>query len=117
MACPYFHPNNGGANCGAGGDVGDPFKLVCKEGYGRNVCAAFPADSLIDAVLITAARETAGMVVVRFSAERDYLPVAIGEHEYNVASGKWNPPVTDGNLEARMNAYVGELLQLKQEQI
>ena len=90
---------------------------VCNEGYGRHICRAFPVDGAVDAILITAALDRAGSIVVRFSTEREYLPVAIGEHEYFFDSGQWQPPVTDENLAAQMDAYVEELKSLKQEQM
>lgn len=91
--------------------------LLCQQGYARQICNVFPEDAKADAVMICAALETPASVIIRFSVERNYLPVCIGEHEHSYNGGDWNPAIADENIRAQMNQYLDGFLQLRQELI
>lgn len=116
MACPYFRPNRFGAVCAVGGDAVAQ-GLLCQQGYARGICKVFPVDAQADAVMICAALETPASLIVRFSVERNYLPVSVGEHEHFYNGLDWNPAIADENIRAQMNHYLDGFLQLRQELI
>jgi hypothetical protein len=83
MPCPHFWPIAPDSTrrvaraplgvihtgeCTAGGQTADV--ELCNFGYARGVCAAFPADSAVDAVRFDGAR---------YIYERDYSPVEFGD--------------------------------------
>ncbi len=91
--------------------------LLCQQGYARQICKVFPVHAQADAVMICAALETPASVIVRFTVERNYLPVSVGEHEHFYHGGEWNPAIADENIRAQMNHYLDGFLQLRQELI
>ena len=113
MACPFLRLTANQRKCANGGQpelTGNP----CDDGYARGHCVSFPAEQeWPDLIEITAASETPQSVVIRFSIEKDYLPVAIGENVFHWRTRKWRTPIKDEMIAAHMDAYVREFEILK----
>src|SRR4051812_35599363 len=123
MACPYFVPVRrldavqqtpsplGGlfsGSCAAGGNTGSPKRLrdCCNMGYSRGRCDDFPGGDAADAVRFAIARPEPGCVSVKYSIERDHLPVSHGCLNFDKAARTFDPPVPAKTLEALASAYI-----------
>ncbi len=87
---------------------------ACVDGYARGNCHAFPsAESAPDAIEVTAGLETTDTVVIRYSIERNYLPVAVGENVFVWPTRKWRHAIADEMIAAHMDAYLAQFEILK----
>ena len=114
MACIFFRPGKQ-SGCASGGQ---PLKMgsLCQDGYVRGRCPDFPdADNLADAIEVSAALENQRCITIRYSLERNYLPLYAGEHSYNWESREWSPRIVDDHIEAHMKAYLDQIENLKLE--
>ena len=113
MACPFLRLTANNRKCANGGQpesIGNP----CDDGYARGHCLAFPSTGEApDSIEVTAASETLHHVVIRFSIEKDYLPVTIGENVFDWRTRKWRTPFDDEMIAAHMDAYLREFEILK----
>ena len=89
---------------------------LCLDGYVRGRCPDFPdVGNVADAIEVSAARENQECITIRYSLERDYLPLEIGEHSFHWDLHKWSPPIMDVHIEAHMKAYLDQIENLKLE--
>ncbi len=89
---------------------------LCLDGYVRGRCPDFPdSGELADAIEVSAARETEELITIRYSLERNYLPLNIGEHSFNWDAREWSPAIVDVHIEAHMKAYLDQIENLKSE--
>ena len=114
MACPFHRRTASLEKCVNGGQphaIGN----ACLDGYARGHCAFFPSnnDDAPDAIEITAASQTADTVLIRYSIERNYLPVSVGENVFNWRTRQWRLAMDDEMIAAHMEAYLTEFETLK----
>lgn len=85
------------------------------DGYARGHCAFFPSnnDDAPDAIEVTAASETPHTVLIRYTIERNYLPVAVGENLFNWRTRQWREVMDDEMIAYHMDAYLTEFETLK----
>ena len=117
MACPFFcrtvSLTETKLRCERGGDILAASEL-CADGYARGQCDCFPLSlEEADAIEIAAAKETEQMLVVRFSLERDYLPVMVGESCFYWHERVWAPILNHPRICSHMDAYLAEFEILK----
>ncbi len=122
MACPYFRPERrlgaprtivplgdlwAGACLAEDAAVEPGDESLCNLGYARGRCARFPEDGGADAVRFSLAGDRAGVLSLRFSVERDHLPLAHGTLVFS--GGKVTPepaPLLRSQAEAYVESYL-----------
>lgn len=131
MACPFFYPT--GPLEGAWRPVhlplGDPqagecraagagnerpgageLQNYCNLGYARGRCSRFRGDGP-DAVRFVIVRHAHSRVFIGYVLERDHLPHAHGQLEYDAAAGSFPVSPADANLRRQAEAYVQAYLR------
>jgi len=101
MACPYFYPvarfessswlvsprlplgDAYAGECRAGASAFQPdetrLRETCNLGYGRSVCDCFPQDATADAVRFHVAKDSGGLIHIRYVFEKDCWPLQHGD--------------------------------------
>lgn len=127
LACPFFMPDHRfdadwpfpqrlplgagwSGTCTARGHEGarpsdEELKTSCNLGYAKS-CRRMPAERHADAVRFALGEEAGGMLHVRFSYERDYLPAGHGELLYHIATATWHEAHRDSRLQRMAECYV-----------
>ena len=78
----------------------------CNSGYARGRCPRFPADGgAPDAFRFSIDRDQGETVSIVFIEETNYTPAAFGRLAYRVATGAFETPPADGNLEAQARMF------------
>lgn len=127
VACPFFMPEQRlesdwpfpqrlplGAGwsgvCAAPGQNGarpsdDALKSACNIGYAKS-CSRLPKDRYADAVRFALGEERDGLLHVRFSCERAYLPAGHGELLYEKVTATWPKKHDDACVQRMAECYV-----------
>jgi hypothetical protein len=77
----------------------------CNIGYARG-CARLPAERKADAVRFALGGERDGLIQIRYSLERDYLPATHGEMSYAAESGRWIEMHADACVQKMAECYL-----------
>jgi hypothetical protein len=83
----------------------EELKSGCNLGYAKT-CCRLPAERHADAVRFALGEEHDGILRVRFSCEREYLPVSHGELLYDAASASWLQLHDDTRVQRMAECYV-----------
>lgn len=133
MACPYFMPTSrheaelwthrqrlslgdGFAGCctapGRNGCAASETELkdLCNLGY-ANACEHLPADRVADALRFVIARDSGSALTLLWSTERQHLPVAHGQLEYDAASGRFLAAHPDAGLQRMAECFIESYIQ------
>ncbi len=127
VACPFFMPEERFASdwpfplrlplgtgwagtCTALGHEGvrpseEELKSACNLGYART-CPRLPPQRHADAVRFALGEGRDGILRVRFSCEREYLPVDHGELLYDTMNGSWVRSHDDPRVQRMAECYV-----------
>ena len=129
MACPWFEPVTPAETAPTAGRPRPPLGRLwdgrcaaastltaappdmvgegCNFGYAA--CSRRPSDSA-SAVRFVIVGDRDGCVVLRWSLERDCLPVEHGEATYHRVSGRWEGVAQDSTLARQALAYITDYL-------
>jgi hypothetical protein len=138
VACPYFFPKEkcltvgwafpsrlplGAGFCGscrAGGVEAEvvpddnTLRDFCNLGHAHG-CARLPAGRLADSIRFAVATDTSERVVLSYVYDRDHLPVAHGQLEYDCAQKKWLSMAGDACLERQAECYLAMYLERRRQ--
>jgi hypothetical protein len=127
VACPFFMPDQRldsnwpfpqrlplgagwAGTCTASGHEGvrpgdGELKSGCNLGYAKT-CSRLPAERHADAVRFALGEERNGILHLRFTCEREYLPASHGELLYEAAGGSWRQTHEDPRIQRMAECYV-----------
>jgi hypothetical protein len=132
MACPYFMPTSRhdaelwmhrqrlslgdgfAGTCTAPGRNGcaasdAELKDLCNLGY-ASACGHLPAHRLADAVRFAVACDSADTLTLQWSSERDHLPVAHGQLEYDTATARFTTAHNDLCVQRMAECFIESYL-------
>ncbi len=128
MACPFFRPTSvlepgvrgeslrpplgelyrGG--CAASDDESfeppeDQLRDCCNMGYAEGRCRRLPPERDADALRFTIASADEAQLEIRWSTERNHLPVSAGVLQWNRRGAQWRQPPLRSDVGALAAAY------------